>query len=541
MGMRVIIAPGDAEPVATVRSEAVRARAGCGWGPPCRARRSACPRRGQGPARLLQPRSPLPRALQTRGRRAAMAARNLAVAEGDDAAGEAAEHEISPQTRGGRGTIERYGGGRGAGADLADRGAGAARAGEAGQGRPAKASAAPPRPTKETGEEPAKAERKRGPPGPQLAKGKLPSALRLDASSAARGEFHVHTTPASEYATATGTYQASSQEFPSPDQGSRQADRLLFWVARRPGSLRWTEVALDNGDNAKDALDRINCPRKCSTVSRKPQCRCPRWSSRTSRSAVKPTIAPNWWRCSGDEPQAASPSRALAQMIARDGDACGMASATSASRLSLSLHCRWPEARGRFLLQAAGLVELARAPARLGFPSPCGGGVGGRGSRHSVRTGSTAPESNGSRPPPRPSPQERGEEESLGKRLASIPSALRCKSPRVRLTESGKGFQCAPISTRKFNTLNTTRPWTRPDAHRHAESFEMKTAFYGFALAVLSIHPALATDLDCVSTTFNLLSPNDKVCVSVFEDPKVPGVACHISQARKGGGVSRSV
>ena len=55
------------------------------------------------------------------------------------------------------------------------------------------------------------------------------------------------------------------------------------------------------------------------------------------------------------------------------------------------------------------------------------------------------------------------------------------------------------------------------------------------ALAVLSIHPALATDLDCVSTTFNLLSPNDKVCVSVFEDPKVPGVACHISQARKGG------
>ncbi len=55
------------------------------------------------------------------------------------------------------------------------------------------------------------------------------------------------------------------------------------------------------------------------------------------------------------------------------------------------------------------------------------------------------------------------------------------------------------------------------------------------ALAVLSIRPALATDLDCVSTTFNLLSPNDKVCVSVFEDPKVPGVACHISQARKGG------
>jgi CreA protein len=46
---------------------------------------------------------------------------------------------------------------------------------------------------------------------------------------------------------------------------------------------------------------------------------------------------------------------------------------------------------------------------------------------------------------------------------------------------------------------------------------------------------ARADDLACVSTTFNLLSPNDKVCVDDFEDPKVPGVTCFISQARKGG------
>ncbi len=46
---------------------------------------------------------------------------------------------------------------------------------------------------------------------------------------------------------------------------------------------------------------------------------------------------------------------------------------------------------------------------------------------------------------------------------------------------------------------------------------------------------ASAADLACISTTFNLLSPNDKVCVSAFEDPEVPGVVCHISQARKGG------
>jgi CreA protein len=46
---------------------------------------------------------------------------------------------------------------------------------------------------------------------------------------------------------------------------------------------------------------------------------------------------------------------------------------------------------------------------------------------------------------------------------------------------------------------------------------------------------ARADDLGCISTTFKLLSPNDKVCVSDFEDPRVPGVVCHISQARKGG------
>lgn len=46
---------------------------------------------------------------------------------------------------------------------------------------------------------------------------------------------------------------------------------------------------------------------------------------------------------------------------------------------------------------------------------------------------------------------------------------------------------------------------------------------------------ARADDVGCISTTFNLLSPNDKVCVSDFEDKRVPGIVCHISQARKGG------
>src|ERR1700761_6675733 len=63
----------------------------------------------------------------------------------------------------------------------------------------------------------------------------------------------------------------------------------------------------------------------------------------------------------------------------------------------------------------------------------------------------------------------------------------------------------------------------------------MKWILTAALLLVTSADAVHATDLDCVSTTFNAFSPNDKVCVSVFEDPKVPGIVCHISQARKGG------
>jgi CreA protein len=66
-----------------------------------------------------------------------------------------------------------------------------------------------------------------------------------------------------------------------------------------------------------------------------------------------------------------------------------------------------------------------------------------------------------------------------------------------------------------------------------------ETAMRLLAISLLALLAAAgaarAEDIGCVSTTFNLLSPNDKVCVSDFEDPRVPGVACHISQARKGG------
>jgi CreA protein len=59
--------------------------------------------------------------------------------------------------------------------------------------------------------------------------------------------------------------------------------------------------------------------------------------------------------------------------------------------------------------------------------------------------------------------------------------------------------------------------------------------FFAAALALVAPGSARADDLACVSTTFRMLSPSDKVCVSQFDDPKVPGVTCYISQARKGG------
>jgi CreA protein len=56
------------------------------------------------------------------------------------------------------------------------------------------------------------------------------------------------------------------------------------------------------------------------------------------------------------------------------------------------------------------------------------------------------------------------------------------------------------------------------------------------AIAVSALaDQACGEDVSCVSTTFRLIGRNDRVCVSAFDDPKVPGVACHVSQARTGG------
>src|ERR1044072_2708681 len=61
-----------------------------------------------------------------------------------------------------------------------------------------------------------------------------------------------------------------------------------------------------------------------------------------------------------------------------------------------------------------------------------------------------------------------------------------------------------------------------------------RACLWAAALWILGT-PAHAEEIGCTSTTFRILGANDKICVSAFDDPKVPGVSCHLSQARTGG------
>lgn len=58
--------------------------------------------------------------------------------------------------------------------------------------------------------------------------------------------------------------------------------------------------------------------------------------------------------------------------------------------------------------------------------------------------------------------------------------------------------------------------------------------FTALLLTVLAL-PAAAEEIDCVTTTWKLIGANHRVCVSAYDDPKIPGVTCHVSQARTGG------
>jgi CreA protein len=45
----------------------------------------------------------------------------------------------------------------------------------------------------------------------------------------------------------------------------------------------------------------------------------------------------------------------------------------------------------------------------------------------------------------------------------------------------------------------------------------------------------MASEIGCITTAWKLVGANHKVCVQAFHDPQVPGVTCHVSQAKTGG------
>lgn len=58
--------------------------------------------------------------------------------------------------------------------------------------------------------------------------------------------------------------------------------------------------------------------------------------------------------------------------------------------------------------------------------------------------------------------------------------------------------------------------------------------FLLLSAAILSANVS-AEEVGCVTTAWKLIGANHKVCVQAFDDPKVQGVSCHISQAKTGG------
>jgi CreA protein len=76
---------------------------------------------------------------------------------------------------------------------------------------------------------------------------------------------------------------------------------------------------------------------------------------------------------------------------------------------------------------------------------------------------------------------------------------------------------------------------------RHSKLIEasrgaLTRSWHLVALTLLTFSLAAnAGTVGCVTTTWKLVGANHKVCVDAFGDPKVPGVTCHVSQARTGG------
>lgn len=60
-------------------------------------------------------------------------------------------------------------------------------------------------------------------------------------------------------------------------------------------------------------------------------------------------------------------------------------------------------------------------------------------------------------------------------------------------------------------------------------------AFVIFAIAAAVTGPAFSEEVGEVDTAFKLLGANHRIVIEAFDDPKVAGVTCFLSMARKGG------
>lgn len=54
-------------------------------------------------------------------------------------------------------------------------------------------------------------------------------------------------------------------------------------------------------------------------------------------------------------------------------------------------------------------------------------------------------------------------------------------------------------------------------------------------LLLASSFSAYGEEIGTVDTSFKLIGANHKLVIEAFDDPKVSGVACHLSRAKKGG------
>jgi CreA protein len=53
-------------------------------------------------------------------------------------------------------------------------------------------------------------------------------------------------------------------------------------------------------------------------------------------------------------------------------------------------------------------------------------------------------------------------------------------------------------------------------------------------LSILAL-PVAAEEIGCATTAWKLIGANHRVCIYAYDDPKIHGVTCHVSQARTGG------